>query len=441
MIKDRTHINSARRLIEPSGIELVHYDDLLRNYQDWVNAIFRGRILRISGHPGLDEFRHRFIEPALKSENYEIFRPNEPNLYRVQALQRALFTKWPVQNGLIDSVLRLRRTVGEGGFVGPHIDRFENLPEHAINCWIAFTPLAQGEAINFYPSHWHPGYYISNSGHFKPGVWRDGRGGLLPTKRLSAEALTSEIDAGEFFAFASGLMVHSSPFHVRCHRITADLRILPVRAPDSLFFQERRSFYRIEDMDAFREGRDPRAVLEELWRQYEERDLFDCRSSVARLLQSDQLEDVIDEGSVDPTFLLMALYTDRKSVPDHILDRFLDRHSLNSSLRVAIAREFSAQPASRRAAKELFAIPPEHELKTFSVAAKVIDTPTFLAVVRGGGGSKRRGIMRALVCFFVLKMFPDIGSGPIAAACYRLRLKASRLLHENLFPELYCNEA
>jgi hypothetical protein len=72
---------------------------------------------------------------------------------------------------LIDSTLRLRRTEGNGAFVGPHIDIHEDLPVDGLNFWISFGPLGREETIQFLPPEWI--LAGAPSGHFKAGVYRD----------------------------------------------------------------------------------------------------------------------------------------------------------------------------------------------------------------------------------------------------------------------------
>lgn len=213
------------RLISPRGIERISESDFSKSFLDCLSRIDDGVIFLITDSPSMSKIYREFVLPAQDSKRYDDFRMNAPFLHAKQLLQRAAFSNLPLSpNSLVDSIVRLRRTVGAGAFVGPHVDFHENLPANALNFWISFSQLEQEEAIQFLPERW----VLAGTpvGHFKAGVHLDGRGRILPFDDLVKSSISSAIMPGEYFVFKSGRTPHCSPFFVKADRVTADQRIL-----------------------------------------------------------------------------------------------------------------------------------------------------------------------------------------------------------------------
>ncbi len=161
-------------LISPVKFVRISHAEWTRDFSACVDAINAGTIFLVYGNEYLEEIYQRSIQPRHKANDRKYFGPNPENLYKRQDVQRALFSDLSNEAAIfVDSYVRLRRTIGKGAFVGPHIDFYEDLPLEGINCWISFSFLEASEAIQFLPAHYHPGGGTCQATSRQKCIWID----------------------------------------------------------------------------------------------------------------------------------------------------------------------------------------------------------------------------------------------------------------------------
>jgi hypothetical protein len=145
-IGDTPNMNSYK-LVTPKVVTRISHNEFARSFLELLPEIESGTIFRVSGNPAIEAINRNFVQPARTERRLKDFRPDTPALYERQIFQRAMAFDLPLpETTLIDSTLRLRRTEGNGAFVGPHIDIHEDLPVDGINFWISFSPLGREAA-------------------------------------------------------------------------------------------------------------------------------------------------------------------------------------------------------------------------------------------------------------------------------------------------------
>ncbi len=346
---------TATELIEPKGIEEVTTSDFYRNFAEWAQAVESGTILLVKGHRRLAELASTIAGQDELAQR-QVMREGSPFLHNAQTLQRAILDgiQDPV---LVDSTTRARYVDPPALFVGPHIDKFENLPETCLNFWISFSDLSAEESLNFLPTRWHPG--VNTSGLMKRGVTLTRKGVLRPVPELLRSATRSGIQAGEFFVFNSGRMVHCSPLTMSGPRLSADIRLVRLNQHHDLLFKEILSFYLGEDVHRFDGSRPPSEIVQELWAEYRGSQRLEVGNRLRALMDDpDRLKAAVASG-LEANAAIWLTNQSTRAVQRDLIPRLLSDNPHSVSLRLGVIAGPADIQLKREAARELMALPPE----------------------------------------------------------------------------------
>lgn len=394
---------SPIKFINPSRIVPVTWDEFLDSFPGVVKEIESGTIFHVRGHPAIEEFYRKFVEPPLVNRNYEFFHENPKEIHNGQFLQKALFTDLAKEHDFfIDSYIRLRRVVNGGSFVGPHIDFYEALLLNGINFWVSFSALERTESLQFLPAAYHP--HADNAGAFKPGMRSNWKGQLRPVDRLKRDALSTSIKPCEFLVFNSGCTVHCSPWNNPGQRVSVDQRLfIPVNLEASNFGTIG-MYYHGKDLNAFSHDRSAAEVLTELWRGY----VRDFDSFYARLLahpfrEGEEISRDVLKG-VNPHLVFSVASQQRMaSVPrDYVLEALV-REPQSVGLRLKAFNVLKKIEINRRKIfLELLDLCPETANKTYGILMKELTVreavPLFVDRVR------KWGVIRSFAIFLLLQV-------------------------------------
>jgi len=396
----REHWITPRRVVE------ISQNEFERTFSDCIAQIENGEIFQVKGNDRLTSIYEDFVKKSVTSGNIELFRQNAPSLYPRQLVQKAIFSGLPVSgDALVDSTLRLRRTVGAGAFVGPHLDVHENLPMNALNFWVSFSSLEREEAIQFLPPAWVlDGIPV---GHFKAGVYLDEKGRILPFEKLVKSAVSSPIGPGEYFVFKSGRTAHCSPFFVRGERITADQRILLATGKDELNFACRPDYYPVGWLDRFNGERAVIDILRDYWTE-------EGRSRLATVAGSSTAEKQkpIDRMLQVPSVAHEIAKLERISAQEPGIDKVLTVAHRSVSLRLALLETTVAGTHRDKVCEDLIELVPESPQKIYPAVARSASPPVMKAIWHraAGRGGMLAGVQAstALGLIWLLEVFRGV---------------------------------
>jgi len=278
-------------------------------------------------------------------------------LFESQALQVALFSKLNLGiNIYIDSTVRLRFThKGMGGFVGPHVDKYEGLPRNCINFWTTYTNLDKGETINLLPEEWTPA--TSNSGHLKPGTRHDLLLRLQYDNHIRNAGLSTRLKKGESLVFNSSVIPHCSPIGLSSYRLTSDSWLyVESCALDSLFC-EKHSYYNAKQLSNFATDKEPRLSVADI--------LSGEKSAHAISLQY-SVDQLIDE-KVDPVFIVNNICRE-SFVDERLLIKILrlNPFCIQSRLVAVKSRKLSRQTL-KLVVEDIIQLPAENQRKVLAL--------------------------------------------------------------------------
>jgi len=353
-------------LISPRNFVRLTHDEWTKNFDACSEAIEGGTIFLIYGNAALTEIYEKFIRPRYESGKHSYFGPNPPDLHRSQAIQKALFSSVKSTTPLfVDAYVRLRHTRGNGGFVGPHIDCYEDLPQNSLNCWVSFSNLEAGEAIQFLPAH-HYKAGENLSGHFKSGVYLDKSNRLLPTKSVQNDARSHKIGPCEYFVFNSGRTVHCSPFFVKRDRVTCDQRIFKQASVEDANFGELMNYYALPDIDRFNKSMDAERVLKDLWGTYADKYDFPICHFLSKTSASTRSQlDIAEEVGLDSGLLFRQNIRQPFDLDHQLIRKWLTQSSKCVSLRIRLLDHALVKDQSILLCDELMSLPPENPTKMY----------------------------------------------------------------------------
>lgn len=426
------------QLISPHRIEKVSWSVFRSRFDECVNQIEDGTIFRVHGHERLQEFFHTIIEPKRASRRFDFFRENPDEIHHEQVLQKVLFSDIKSLNPIfIDSTVRLRRTLGLGALVGPHIDKYESLPVNGINFWISFSSLQREQALQFLPEKWLP--KSENSGSFKLGTYIDHRSRLMPSLELTESALSSDMGPCDIFIFNSGRTIHCSPFFVGDERISADQRLFIHRDHDDIDFGFLPEFYRQEDMRAFTGEKAADQVLQTLWQGYAHN--FDSSETLlsrdaSELRQSN--ESIALDGF--STYNVIRYSTKTKyRLPAKLVNQLTLKAPRSVAVRIGLLNCNISRKSRRQICLELLQIPPEQCSKTYSAVASNMDTVSLAQF--SSAASRSYGSRRAFAAVVLLLFLALIVRFRLRSVSKRIEKRLAQsfsrhllyLLHRNIF--------
>lgn len=413
--------------ITPRRVVGISQAEFAKSFSECIAQVDDGVIFRVAGNDQLKAIREDFVKASVASGNFGLFRKNTPALYSKQLVQKAAFSGLPIHHdALIDSTLRLRRTVGAGAFVGPHLDVHEDLPMNALNFWISFSSLEREETIQFLP----PGWVLDGIpvGHFKAGVYVDKKRRILPFEKLVKSAVSSAIEPGEYFVFKSGRTAHCSPFFVKGERITADQRMLLAIDGKELNFACRPDYYPFGWLDRF-DGEKP---VNEILREYWSGDGLARHGAAIAAATTPQRP--IDRMLEVPALAHDIAKSEHISAQEPGIKEVLSLAHRSVSLRLALL-ETTAPGADRdRVCEDLVELVPESPHKTYTAVARSASAPVVRAIWHRA--SERGGIVGGIVAtaaFELIRLLEALkGTIPErvrAASGYRLCWILWRQLH------------
>jgi hypothetical protein len=361
-------------LISPREFVRVAHAELKSNFLECVDAINAGTIFLVYGNSRLEEIYQESIKLKYKANDRKQFRENPEDLYKTQNVQRALFSDLTNEAQIfVDSYVRLRRTFGQGAFVGPHIDFYEDLPRDGINCWISFSSLEAEEAIQFLPAR----YYTDGdmSGHFKAEVHLDRFGKLMPSSKLVSDAMSHAIKPCEYFVFNSGRTVHCSPFYVKTDRITCDQRAFLIQDRRDVNFGELFNFYSVEDQSRFDGTSNVSTVLSDLWSTYLSNFSFPiCQYRSDLKGAPDSPLDIARKRNLDPSLFLRETLGQKVSLDHPLIQDWLASRPRSVGLRMRLLNHVSDPKHIALLCNDLLSLVPENPEKVYR---KVFSHPNF----------------------------------------------------------------
>lgn len=424
------------QLISPRNFVRLSHEEWTKNFDSCSKAIEGGTIFLIYGNAALTEIYEKFIRPRYESRKYSYFGPNPPDLHRSQAIQKALFLSVKSKTPLfVDAYVRLRHTKGKGAFVGPHIDCYEDLPQNSLNCWVSFSHLEAGEAIQFLPAH----HYMSGenlSGHFKSGVYLDKSNRLLPTKSVQNDARSYKIGPCEYFVFNSGRTVHCSPFFVKRDRVTCDQRIFMQTSDEDANFGELMNYYALSDIDRFDKSMGAEIVLKDLWGIYADRYDFPICQFLSKTSASTSSQlDIAEEVGLDFGLFFRQKIRQPLELDHQLIRTWLSQNSKCVSLRLRILDSAPITDQSFSLCDELMSLPPENPTKMYGKILAFIFTQSspnqFNENIKHGYSTNSRNVLRLL-------NWLKAGSGRALPAPIKARLNKyfSFMLLRKLHPQV-----
>ena len=397
----------SNEIICPKKIEMISEKEFAQSFKSCLSQIETGTVFRVTGNKSLANIYKNFVIPKAESKHYHDFRMNTPELYMKQLIQKAAFTFLPLPTeSLVDSTLRLRHTVGGGGFVGPHLDFHENLPADALNFWISFSKLERDETIQFLPAPWIlEGTPI---GHFKSGVYLDNHGRIMPFESLIKSTVSSPILPGEYFVFKSGRTAHCSPFFVKENRITADQRILLSNQSSDLNFACLPEYYPLSWINRFDGSFSVNDILSEYWNSDQAEDL---RQSIELALNQTTGGNPIRKMAENPQIAHKIVLEKKISAEEPGVDKILEKEYRHVAMRLSLLQTTPSGLSLERLCKNLIELMPEAPQKIYPVIARKVNLRVLSYV--WSQATEKNGIIKAMLALFYFGLMWFLQTFPI----------------------------
>lgn len=423
--------NYPAQLINFKELITIESEDFYNNFDQVKEKIFKGYIYKVKNNKKIIEIKKNYIDCWLQKPSNDKFRENVPELYNTQLIQNALFSEIKdKEKMLVDSRVRLRRTVGEGAFVGPHLDAYESLPVKGINFWTSFMPIKEKQGLTIVDKKWQPAFY--NQGNFKNGV-------SINTETLKLEASKELIDSSfsfsmdecEYLVFASGMIPHCSPF-INKHRITADQRIVYLDSFMDTNFGEVDNYYLYNDQKLFINSiKNSDNILKDKYKK--NKDAFynyRVEEEIKSNLNNEENIKKIILSDIDPILFLNILKENDIYVSDINIQIFYEKFSDSVSILIHLLNRTKSSNIKKRIIKKLLKIAPESPVKYFRA---MIKNYSFLFIFKKIIKQKFYSKFHKVVLLTYLFMFQFLINLNINKFQIRISYQLLRIIHPRCF--------